>query len=73
MLGMESRVFRVLKAHARKKKVTQKEGSGDLGESLLSLQLSTNKHLHVRKLSKVGEITIAKDQREQHSELMQGQ
>lgn len=37
----------------------------------LSLQLGTNKYLHVRKLSKVGEITIAKDQREQHSELMQ--
>lgn len=73
MLGMESRVFRVLKAHPREKKVTQKEGSGDLGGSLLSLQLGTNKHLHVRKLSKVGEIIIAKDQREQHSELMQGQ
>lgn len=37
------------------KKAAQRKAPGICGESPLSLQLSTNKHLHVRKLTKVGE------------------
>lgn len=56
-----------------KRKLYRKRAPEICRRSPLSLWLSTNKHLHVRKLTKFREGTIGKNQRGQYSEFMQGQ